>query len=71
MIEDFHRTGAISAESAAKIMLKGIKKEKRVIQFPIGQVMMIRIQDLFPPMAYDLFPIEQSKGEGYPKVEEE
>lgn len=71
MIEDFHRTGAISAENAAKVMLRGIKKEKRVIQFPLGQVMMIRIQDMFPPVAYDLFPIEQSKGEGYPKVEEE
>ena len=71
MIEDFHRTGAISSDKAAKIMLSGIKKGKRIIQFPLGQVMMIRLQDLFPPIAYDLFPVEQSKGEGYPKVDEE
>jgi len=71
MIEGYHRQGAISADKAAEIMLKGIKKEKRVIQFPLGQVLMIRMQDLFPPIAYDLFPIEQSKGEGYPQVEEE
>jgi len=71
MIEDYHRQGAISADKAAVIMINGIKKGKRVIQFPIGQVMMIRLQDLFPPIAYDLFPVEQSKGEGYPKVEEE
>lgn len=71
MIEDFHRIGAISAERAAKVMLDGIKKGKRVIQFPLGQVLMIRLQDLFPPIAYDLFPVEESKGAGYPKVEEE
>lgn len=71
MIEGYHRTGAISAEKAAKIMLNGIKKEKRVIQFPLVQVFTIRMQDLFPPIAYDLLPIEQAKGEGYPKVEED
>jgi NADP-dependent 3-hydroxy acid dehydrogenase YdfG len=71
MIEDYHRQGAISAENAAKVMINGIKKGKRVIQFPIAQVMLIRLQDLFPPFAYDLFPIEASKGDGYPKVEEE
>jgi len=29
------------------------------------------LQDLFPPFAYDLLPVEQAKGEGYPEVDEE
>jgi len=71
MIEEYHRPGSITSDKAAKIMLDGIKKEKRVIQFPLAQVLSIRLQDLFPPLAYDLLPIEQAKGAGYPKVEEE
>jgi len=71
MIREYHRPGSITPDKAAKIMINGIKKEKRVIQFPIAQVLSIRLQDLFPPIAYDLLPIEQAKGAGYPKVEEE
>jgi NADP-dependent 3-hydroxy acid dehydrogenase YdfG len=71
MIEDYHRQGAINADQAAEIIVSGIEKGKRVIQFPLGQVLMIRLQDLFPPFAYDLFPVEQAKGDGYPQVEEE
>lgn len=70
MIADYHRQGAVSAEKAADFMLKGISKGKKVIQFPLGQVLSIRIQDHFPPFAYDLMPIEQAKGPGYPKVDE-
>ena len=70
MIEDFHRTGAIESDKAAEIIVKGVEKGKKVIQFPIGQVLMIRAMDLFPPVAYDLFPVEPQKGEGYPEVEE-
>ena len=71
MIENYHRTGAVSAERAAEIIVNGLKKEKKVIQFPLSQVLLVRIQDLLPPFAYDLMPIELAKGEGYPKVDED
>jgi NAD(P)-dependent dehydrogenase (short-subunit alcohol dehydrogenase family) len=71
MIDDYHRQGAIHANQAAEIIIAGIEKEKRVIQFPLSQVLIVRIQDLFPPFAYDLFPIEQAKGDGYPQVDED
>lgn len=70
MIEDYERRGAISAEKAAEIIIKGLKKEKKVIQFPFYQVLPTRITDLFPAFAYDLQPIEILKGEGYPEVNE-
>jgi len=70
MIEEYHRVGAISAEDAATKILDGIKKGKKVIQFPLNQVLLIRMQDQFPPFAYDLFPVEAMKGDGYPQVEE-
>lgn len=71
MIEDYERQGAISAEKAAEIIIKGLKKEKKVIQFPIYQVIPTRITDLFPAFAYDLQPIKTLKGEGYPETDEE
>lgn len=71
MIENYHRTGAISAEKAARIIVNGIKKGKRVIQFPLSQVLVVRIQDFFPVFAYDLIPVEEAKGAGYPEVEEQ
>ncbi|MCK5345592.1 MAG: SDR family oxidoreductase, partial [Candidatus Heimdallarchaeota archaeon] len=71
MIEDYHRQGAINAHQAAALIVSGIEKEKRIIQFPLSQVLMTRIQDLFPPLAYDLLPIEQSKGMGYPEEKEQ
>jgi len=71
MIEGYHRPGSINSDKAAEIMVKGIKKGKKVIQFPLIQVLSIRLQDLFPPFAYDLLPVEQAKGEGYPEVDEE
>jgi NAD(P)-dependent dehydrogenase (short-subunit alcohol dehydrogenase family) len=70
MIKNYHRPGAISPELAANIIIKGIKKEKKVIQFPTSQVIMTRIGDLLPPSAYDAVPIDMQKGEGYPVVEE-
>jgi short-subunit dehydrogenase len=70
MIQDYHRRGAITSEKAAEYIVNGIKKDKKVIQFPIGQVLSIRIQDLFPPFAYDIMPYEAAKGDGFPKVEE-
>ena len=71
MIEGYHRQGAISAEKAAERIINGVEKGKKVIQFPINQVLMIRIQDYFPPFAYDVMPYEAAKGDGYPQVDEE
>ncbi|RLF39712.1 MAG: alcohol dehydrogenase [Thermoplasmata archaeon] len=71
MIEDYHRTGAVSARRAAEIIINGLKKEKKVIQFPLSQVLLVRIQDLLPPFAYDLIPVDVAKGEGYPEVDED
>lgn len=71
MIEEYHRQGAITAEKAARYIISGIRKDKKVIQFPLNQVLMIRIQDLFPVFAYDMMPVELAKGDGYPQVEEE
>lgn len=70
MIEGYHRQGAISSEKAADFIVKGIEKRKKVVQFPLGQVVMIRMQDYFPAFAYDFFPYEASKGDGFPKVDE-
>ncbi len=71
MIEKYHRQGAITPERAAQLIVSGIKKGKKVIQFPLNQVLMTRIQDLFPVFAYDMMPVELTKGDGYPTVEEE
>ena len=70
MIEDYHRAGAISPDKAAEIIVKGIKRGKKIIQFPIAQVLMIRMTDLFPVFAYDAIPVDMQKGDGYPSTEE-
>ncbi len=71
MIEDYERKGSVSSQDAAKRIIKGVKKEKRIIQFPLIQVLATRISDMFPPFAYDMQNIDMLKGEGYPEVEEE
>jgi len=71
MIEDFHRQDAINAKKAAEYIIAGIKKNKKVVQFPLAQVLQVRIQDLFPAFAYDLMPIEVAKGDGFPQVDDE
>jgi short-subunit dehydrogenase len=70
MIKDLPRRGASPAERAADIIVRGMKREKRVIQFPFLQVIVTRLVDQFPPMAYDQIPIDLQKGEGYPNAEE-
>jgi len=71
MLEGYSRHGAIPARKAAEIIIEGIKKGKKVIQFPLAQVALIRMTDLFPVFAYDSMDIDQQKGDGYPSVEEE
>lgn len=70
MIEGYHRKGAISSKKAADIIINGIKKGKKIIQFPTLQVLMIRTMDKFPVFVYDNLDIDLQKGDGYPKVEE-
>jgi NADP-dependent 3-hydroxy acid dehydrogenase YdfG len=70
MIEGYYRRGAISVNKAAEIIIRGIKKEKRIIQFPLQQVIMFRLTDLFPAAVYDGQSIEDQKGPGYPVVKE-
>jgi short-subunit dehydrogenase len=70
MIENYHRRGAISVEKAAEIIIKGIIKDKEVIQFPLGQLLMTRTMDLFPIFVYDKLDIDLQKGDGYPEVED-
>ncbi|MFH1101695.1 MAG: SDR family NAD(P)-dependent oxidoreductase [Methanobacteriota archaeon] len=70
MIKGYHRVGALSPEKAAEYIINGIKKEKKIIQFPLSQVLMIRLTDLFPPFTYDALPLELQKGEGYPEIKD-
>jgi short-subunit dehydrogenase len=70
MIKDLPRHGAIPPKKAAEIIVSGIKKEKKVIQFPLQQVIVVHLVEQFPSTAYDHLPIEKQKGEGYPIVEE-
>ena len=69
MIKDYHRKGAVSPKTAAEIILNGIKKGRKIIQFPLLQVLMIRTMDKFPVFVYDKLDIDLQKGDGYPKVE--
>ena len=70
MIEEFPRKGAIEPEKAASIIIKGLKQEKKIIQFPLMQVLMVRMTDLFPVFLYDGVPVDVQKGEGFPEVKE-
>ena len=70
MIQDYHRHGALSPEQAADYIISGMKKGKKIIQFPFSQVMMIRLTDLFPVSAYDSIPLKLQKGDDYPQEEE-
>jgi len=71
MIEGYHRHGAVTAKKAAEYIVNGIEKGKKIIQFPIGQVVMIRTMDKFPVRVYDSIDVESQKGDGYPQVDEE
>jgi short-subunit dehydrogenase len=70
MIEDFHRQGAISSEHAAKAIVTGIKKGKKVVEFPTLEVLLIKLKNLMPVFAYDMFPVDEAKGEGFPEIDE-
>ncbi len=71
MIESYYRPGSITAEKAARIIVNGVKKGKKVIQFPFLQQVSIQIRDLLPPFAYDQLPLDLMKGDGYPEPSED
>ena len=43
----------MSPEKAAEIILKGIRKEKRIIQFPLPTVIGTKLVSLIPPGLFD------------------
>lgn len=71
MIEGKHRPGALQPEKAARFIVDGISKRKKIIEFPISQVIFTKLVNLFPVWVYDRIPIYIQKGEGYPTVEED
>ena len=71
MIEGKHRQGALHPEEAAKIIVNGIRKGKKIIEFPLMQVLLTKLENLFPVWMYDKIPLHMQKAEGYPTVEEE
>ena len=71
MIEGYDRKGAVTSKKAAEYIIKGIKRHKRIIQFPVYQIIPVRFMDHFPERVYDCIDIEQQKGDGYPESDEE
>jgi len=70
MIKDYHRPGSVTSDVAADVILRGIRKEKKVIQFPIMQVIVIKVGEIVPPFLYDIVPISHRKGPDYPEPED-
>jgi len=70
MTEGYHREGAITSEKAAEYIVNGIKKGKKIIQFPFYQVLPTRLMELIPTAVYDAAPAEQQRGDDFPVVEE-
>lgn len=54
----------LSPESAAKIIVKGLKKEKRLIQFPLRLVLLTKIVGAIPSGIYEYFLFKLSKRHG-------
>ncbi len=50
---EFHMPFLMNVEKAAKIILKGIEKEKRIIQFPLPIVIGSRILKIVPNFLFD------------------
>ena len=53
-IDGYKRPKGIQPDRAAKIIINGIKKGKKTIQFPFDQMLMVRITDLFPVFVQDI-----------------
>lgn len=51
----------LQPEDAARIILKGIEKEKKIIQFPLAMVVITRIIGLLPLTVYEYFAGKSGK----------
>jgi len=61
---DFHMPSLMDVDRAAKIIIKGIKKEKHIIQFPLTTVIGSKIAKLLPDRLFDYLmnkPLPQRK----------
>jgi len=52
----------MSAEKAAKIIIGGIKKEKRIIQFPLPTVLGSKFMRIVPEFLFDYFSSKELRG---------
>jgi short-subunit dehydrogenase len=52
----------MSAEKAAKIIIDGIKKEKRIIQFPLPTVLGAKFMRIVPEFLFDYFSSKELRG---------
>ena len=56
---EFHMPFLMDVDKAAKIILKGIKKEKRIIQFPFPIVISSRLIRILPNFLFDWLSTRQ------------
>ncbi len=59
---EFYMPFMMNADKAAKIILKGIKKKKRIIQFPFPIVISSRILKIIPNFVFDWLSSQQLPG---------
>jgi len=52
---DFYMPFLMDVEKAAQIILKGIKKEKKIIQFPLPTVLGSKLLKFLPNILFDIF----------------
>jgi NADP-dependent 3-hydroxy acid dehydrogenase YdfG len=66
MTEGYKRPGKVTVEHAVKLILRGIQKGRKVIEFPFVQVFPTKVRDMLPYWAYDMFPMDFLQGDDYP-----
>lgn len=59
---EFYMPFLMSAEKAAEIIVKGIKKEKRLIQFPLSTVISTKLIGLMPDSIFEYFTRKHLEG---------
>jgi NADP-dependent 3-hydroxy acid dehydrogenase YdfG len=70
MISEFPRPNAIPATRAAHIIIHGLKHNKKIIEFPFSQTLIVKMVNQLPPTAFDHLPMDRQKGEGYPHAKD-
>jgi hypothetical protein len=60
-VNEFKMPFLMSADKAAKIILKGLIKEKKVIQFPLPTVIGSKLIGIMPNFLYDFLSSKQNK----------